>query len=541
QEFPQTSRFILPMILFVISLLFLFLPSFLSGIFSVEVAPSFSSSFQVAQQSISDSSLMFGSGPGTYAIDYAKFAPADINASNFWDVRFDRAGSHLLTILASWGIVGALLLVLFLVSLFALSIKELVSKREHDEWKMTFVAFSGWLVLAFSMFVYSSNFTLTFMFWFLSAVLASQIGPTIRQWEFSKNPRFGLMTAFLFVVVNVVLLTMVFMSVSRYAAEVSFAKAVQSDRTNAPIDSIIKELDTAARLNKLSDVYYRNLGNALLVKAGEMLEDPEMDTSTLKEVIGLSINAAKRSTEISPSNVVNWHLLGDVYREVSPIVANADLFSISAYQNATLLAPNNPKYRTALARAYLVRAESLATLLGSEDEVVVAEADTKMQEAYSLAVLELEKAISLKSDYAAAHYYLSIAYERQGNLGEAISKMEAVRSVAYNDIGVALQLGLLYLRQGKTTEARIELERAVSIAPNFSNAMWYLSYVYEQEGDLQKAIEQIEKIRELNPENPLIDQRLSDLQNGFVAQTLPEPLEEDSENIVEEIQEVIAE
>ncbi|MBU0613834.1 hypothetical protein KJ766_00935, partial [Patescibacteria group bacterium] len=61
QEFPQTSRFILPMILFVISLLFLFLPSFLSGIFSVEVAPSFSSSFQVAQQSISDSSLMFGS------------------------------------------------------------------------------------------------------------------------------------------------------------------------------------------------------------------------------------------------------------------------------------------------------------------------------------------------------------------------------------------------------------------------------------------------------------------------------------------------
>ncbi len=534
QEFPQTSKFVLPMILFVISLLFLFIPSFIGGKLGVEISPSYQSSFSIATQTLSDSSVLFGSGPGTFSIDYSKFAPLDINATDIWDIRFDRSGSHAMTLFATYGFVGIFVLLVLLLSIGLLALKQLLIEKEHDEWKMTFVTFSGWLVLVFGFFFYSSNFTLSFLLWLFSAILISQVGPSIKQWEFKQSPRFGLLTAFLFVVVNVALLTVVFVSVSRYAAEISYAKALSSDQANAPIDEIIIDLDKAASLNKLSDVYYRNLGNALLKKAGEILNDESPDMNVFGEVIRMSINVSQRATELSENNVVNWHLLGDVYREVAPIVQGADLFAINAYEKAVSLSPNNPKYKTALARAYLVRTDKLTQLLASEDEEVVKDAESKINESIDLAVQNLEKAIEVKADYAPAHYYLAVAYERQGNLEDAILRMEAVRSVAPRDIGVAMQLGLLYLRQGKIDYAQLELERAISIAPNFSNARWYLSYVYEQNGDLDAAIVQVEMVREINPDNPLIDQRLSDLRGGAVGVDLPAPLEEDDGEIVED-------
>lgn len=532
-EFSNPSKFVLPMLIFVISILFLFLPSFINGKFAVEVSPSFKASFGIARSSLSDTSWLFGSGPGTYVMDFAKHKPIEINQTQLWDSRFDRSTSHLLTLLPTVGLVGLVLFLAFIGLLKAAALKTLITEKVHDEWKMTFVAFAGWSVLAFGMIVYSSNFTLSFLFWLLSAILASQVGAKPKQVAFSSSPRLGLLTTFMFVLVTVGMLTVMFVSVSRYSAEIAFAKAVRADRAGEGLDVVIEGLDSAARLNKLSDVYYRNLAHALLLKTGELLQDENSDPNLIQSYVSSSINSARRATDISPSNVVNWSMLGDIYREVAPLVGNADVFAIASYQKATELAPTNPKYHVSLGQAYIVRAGQLSALVESEDEEFANQAKEAMDESLNLAVETLTKAVELKQDYAPAYYYLAIAYDRQGNITEAVARMETLRNAYPLDVGIAFQLGILYLKQGKTDLAQIEFERAVEISPNFSNALWYLSVVYEQEGNLDGAVEILERIKVINPENELVTQRLDRLRAGGAGDSFPEPIEEGTDDITD--------
>ncbi|MDP2631717.1 MAG: tetratricopeptide repeat protein [Candidatus Uhrbacteria bacterium] len=528
-EFPETSRFVLPMILFVAAILFLFMPGVLGSRYPVEVSPSYSASLSIAKNTLSDTSWLFGSGPGTFVMDYAKFKSADLNNTAFWDVRFDRSSSHILTLLATFGTVGTLLFVLIILSLAGAALNMLLKKQPHDEWKMTFVAFSSWTVVTVGLLLYSSNMTLMFLFWLFSAVFVSQVGTALTEYAFSKSPRLALLTAIMFVMVTVGLLTVMFVTASRYSAEITFAKAVSADQAGESLDDIIVNLDTAARLNKMSDIYYRNLAHALLLRTAEIVDDPDVSAEVVKAYVGSSINSGKIATELSPANVVNWTLLGDIYREFAPLVGNADTFSIASYKMAVELAPTNPKYYSALGRAYLVRADQLSLLTSSEDATFASDAANARAEALTQAVNTLLTAISLKSDYATAHYYLALAYERQGNLSEAIARMEALSNANPLDIGIGFQLGLLYLQQGKNDLAQTELERIVTIAPSFSNARWYLSAVYEQAGDLDSAIAQVQAIKELNPENTLVTERLAKLEEGNANEELPEPLEEGEE------------
>lgn len=541
QEFPHTISFVLPMVLFVVALLFLFLPSFVTNKFPVEIAPSSSATWAISTGALKDTSWLFGSGPGTFVMDYTKFKPEEVNATRLWDTRFDRGTSQVLTMLGTFGIVGTALFILFLISLATMSLKTLITEKTHDEWKMTFVTFAGWSVLVFAQFVYASNFTLSFLFWILSAVLVSQIGREVKHISFQTSPRGALLTTFLFVLVTVGLLTAIFVSSSRYAAEIAFAKAVQSDRTGDEIDEIIMDLDTAARLNKWHDGYYRNLSSALLVKSGQLLQEENPNTEALRQFVELTIRTAQRAVDISPNYVVNWSTLGDIYRELSPLVGASDLSAIESYERAIELAPSNPKYRVAQARAYLVRAEDLAKYLDVEDTETADKAAIERDAALNSAIERLQEAIQLKPDYGPAHYYLALAYERQGNLAEAIAAMERLRETNQFDVGIHFQLGLLYLKQGKNDLAQTSLERAVEIAPSFSNARWYLSAVYEQAGDLDKAIEQVEAIQQLNPDNTLVDQRLERLKDGMVQDEIPEPLEEGDGGITEVDEPVVVE
>jgi cytochrome c-type biogenesis protein CcmH/NrfG len=460
-------------------------------------------------------------------MDYAKHRPIEINQTQFWDVRFDRGSSQILTMLATFGLIGTGLFLTFIVSLMLLSLKMLITERVHAEWKMTFVAFSAWLVLVFGIFTYSSNFTLSFLFWILSAVLLSQTGKKIQVWEFSKNPRFALLTAFLFVLVNVGLLTVMFVSVSRYASELTFANAVQADHDGEGIDAVLAGLETATKLNKLSDIFARNLAHARLLKIGEELQNPAVNPADLASLVEGSYLEAERAVSLSPNNVVNYSLLGDIFRELAPLASNADILAIQAYTQAIELSPSNPKYQVALGRAYLARVDQLAILVESEDKELAGQAEDAQEESLTLAVESFEKAVELKPDYASARYYLSLAFVRQGNLSDAIAGMESVAAGNPNDVGIAFQLGLLYLQQGRSDLAQASLERAVAIAPNYSNARWYLAAVYEQEGDIEAAIEQIQAVLDLNPENEAVEARLDRLKAGpDEVEDIPVPLDE---------------
>ncbi len=558
QEFPNPRRLALPLVVLFVSVLLLFLPTPLRLNLPVVVSPSYGASFDITKAALSSSTsnLLFGTGPGTYLYDYLAYKPATVNASQFWSLRFDRAKSEILTSAATLGVVGSILWLALMVWVAVKAIGRLVFERDHEEWKMTYVMFIGWAVLLLTHLLYSSNFTMSFLLWGFTGLLASQV--CLKTWksDFSTSPRLGLGTSFAFAVVAVAVVASLFITGSRYAAEVAFAKAVAIDRSQeGTIDEVILSLNRAVAFNSLSDVYQRNLSSAYLIKARDLIsasagiERTSEQTQAIVDAVELSINAAARATAIEPNYASNWIVRGSLYRDVMSFAQGAEDLAAQSFLNAIQLEPNNPVNRTNLGRVYLTVADRARALKSAEDEELAAQATAQEATLLSSAEQVFNEAIGLKSDYLPAHYYLAATYERQGKLEQAGARLAALRNNNPADIGLAFQLTQLLIRLQRYDLAKPELERIVGLSPNHSNALWYLASMYEVDGERGKAIAAIERVVEINPDNDLAQDRLDRLLAGERTIVLPEPIqpgqsgatEVDEGEVVEEPEEEVVE
>ena len=543
QEFPNPRRFALPLVVLFVSVLLLFLPSPLKLNLPVVVSPSYGASWDITVQSLSSSAsnLLFGTGPGTYINDYLAFKPVSVNASQFWSLRFDRAKSELLTTIATMGVVGSLLWLALMTWIAVKAVGRLVFERDHEEWKMTYVVFVGWTILLLTHLLYSSNFTMTFLMWGFTGLLASQVSRKVWKSDFSTSPRLGLGASFAFAIVAVGVVASLFITGARYAAEVAFAKAVAIDQSEeGTIDAVIGELNRAVAFNGLSDVYQRNLSSAYLIKAREIIaatagadERTPEETQSIVDAVSASVNAASRATDIEPNSVSNWAVRGTIYRDLMSFAQGAEDLSAQSFQNTIALEPKNPANFTSLGQVFLTVADRARSLKSAEDKELAAQASEQETTLLTSSEQAFLSAITLKSDYLPAHYYLAAVYERQGKLEQAAARLVALRNNNPADIGLAFQLTQMLIRLQRYDIATQELERIVGINPSYSNALWYLASMYEINGDQDKAIETVAKVVDLNPENQLARNRLSRLEAGESTTTIPEPIQDGQEGATE--------
>lgn len=538
-EFGKANRFIVPLVILVISIFMFFLATPLKLNLPVVVSPSYSASFDVAKETLSEGPLrlIFGSGPGTFVFDYAKYKSEAVNQSILWGLNFDRAKSQVLTTLATLGLLGLVLWLALVVIIGLKALGRLLKEREQDEWKVTYVLFASWAALVLAHLLYSSNMTLTFLFWALTGLLASQVTLKVKETDFVSSPKLGLVFSFAFVLVSVGVLATLFVTGQRYASEVAFAKAVRLDRADAPTEEVVAQLGQAVSLNNLSDVYYRNLSQALLLRARDVITMATADGSdidaneaaVIQQLVKATIASADRAAALSPSNVSNWVQRGNVYRDVLLVVSGAEDVAAASYLKTIDLEPKNPLHPTNLGRLYLMVADRARSMKGSENKEMAAAAVGAEKNALVSAEQYLNQAAILKADYAPAHYYLAAVLERQGKLAEATARMAALRDYRPLDVGLGFQLAMLYIRLENYDLAQRELERVVGLAPNYSNALWYLASMYEIKGGLTKAISQIEKVAELNPDNQAVQTRLGKLKAGELTTKIPSPVEEGEE------------
>lgn len=533
-SFPESRRFALPLFILLVSVLLIFVRTPLALNLPVVVSPSYSSSWNISKDVLSEGipRLLLGSGPGTFAFDYSKYRTNDVNGTIFWNLSFDRSKSHAITALATYGVVGTVLWLLVMLAVASLSLARLLTDRDSEAWKMTYVTFSGWAVLFVSHLVYSSNLTLSFLLWGLTGLLAAQAVKGVKETDFARSPRMGLGFSFAFVVVAVGVLGTLFVTGNRYAAEVAFAKAVLLDQSGGDMKEVINELGVAVSHNSLSDVYYRNLSSALLVQARNEIasagttELTADQRTTVSNYVSAAVNASKRATDIEPNNVSNWVVRGAIYRDVMSFVTNAEDFAAATFQQANILEPGNPSHLVNLGRIYLAVADRATQLKSAENAELAATAAKSETDQLASAEQAFIVGIQLKPDYAPAHYYLAATYERQGRLQDAVTRLAAVRNTAPNDIGLGFQLAMLYLRVENYDAARVELERVVALSPQYSNALWFLASLYEIKGEQQKAIAAVQIVANLNPNNQAVTSRLSRLQAGETTTRIPGPVED---------------
>jgi len=534
-DVPDVGRLTLPFLLTAFALLFLFwFPSPFHLRVPMEIAPNHRASWQIAVETAKQAPLL-GSGPGTFAFDYVRLRPLEMNQTAFWNVRFDRPASFFLLLPGTVGVLGTVAWLAFVVAVLVAAAGRVLRGRTEES-SQVLVAGTAWIALLAASFLYSFNITLLLLFFLLAGLIASQtLGAPVPK-KFGQSPRLGLMLSFGFILVSVAAVTVMFVSGQRYAADLAFARAIRADRQRAPLTDVIRQLDRAATFNRFDDVYYRNLAQALLLKTAEdiaAIQDlpslrPE-DAQRIRALTAASVNAAVRATELSPRNAQNWAVRGALYRELVSLVPGAGDFAVASLSEAVRLEPNNPAAVTELGRAHLAIAEWERQLAETPDEAAAAEARQRADEQYASAIRQFERATELKADYSPAHYQLAIVYERQGELDEAIGKMESVARYNQTDVGVAFQLGMLYLRRAgddDAVRAQAAFEYAVQLAPAFSNARWFLATIYEQQDKVDQAVEQIQKVAELNPGNELVQTRLERLRQGTTSPAIPPTVEE---------------
>lgn len=537
KEIRDPRAFLLPMFLLVTSVVMALgfrLP--MVPVVPTEVTLSHASSLGIAEAVLGGSSAALGSGPGTYAFDYAQLRDPAVNATPMWAHRFDRAASFGETVAASLGLVGLIAWSLFLLVFFVSAVIRIAVAKSYRAWATVLVDFSAWLVFAVAAFLYPGNVTFVFFLFVLAALMTNQPEPKAASRSFAASPRLGALFAASTVLASVALLAVVFVAAVRFASDAALAKAVENSGRDADTATVVADLGRAVSLNRFNDAAERDLAQALTLRASEEMGgltdistvSPEM-RAYVQALSAAAIDASVRATELSPREALNWLSRAVVYRAFIPLIDEAGDFAVIAGRRAIALEPSNPSDHIELGKTFLAIGESLRESTVSTDSAVAADAKQKLADALANAESAFNAAIALKPDDSSAHYQLSLTYDREGRLSDAISKMESVKKYNPIDVGVAFQLGLLYLRRDAKDDlalAQKELERAVELTPSYSNARWFLATIYEKQGNVNGAIEQVSKVLEYNPGNEIVSQRLERLKSGEGTVDVPTAIDE---------------
>jgi len=504
------------------------LPKFLPVTqFPTEVSISQGAEIGIAKNSLKNiKNLFLGSGQSTFIFNFLKFKPIDINKTLFWNVRFQAGVSEILDRLITTGVLGVLSLFFLLGTILWVALKSFIKKSKKEapddlvvgmddssgeeiitekDGFVSICIFSSFLILVFGQFSYPVNFSLLFLFWFLIGIFVS-LNSKAR-----KRAKSSVLISVSLTLVFILGITLSFLLIKNYQAEKWYLSGLNSQLEGRTEDAI-SDLKKASDLSPKVDTYWRDISQFYLMRLSEISQNQGLTAEEFavksQELVNEATNAAKKATDVSPQNSINWINKGSIYRDLTSQFlgsGNWDSEAISSYYKASQLEPTNPQIFTEIGQLFVQESDILRQSNGEEE---------KINENLNKAKENFEMALNLKSDFAPALFQLALVFQREGKTKEAIEKMEETKLIALLDPLVSFQLGILYQNEGKTDLAKSEFERAIWLNPDYSNARYFLGQIYAKEGEKEKAIEQFEWIEKLNPEEEEIKTILKNLREG---------------------------
>lgn len=529
-------RLVVPCLLLATAGLFMLIKTPINLKVPVVVSPSMTTSWSIAYQTLQQNLVrtLFGSGPGSYDLDYARYRPVEINNTIFWNTRFDRAQIHPLTVLTTAGVIGFMAWIFCVFMFAAIGLKNLHRSRQAPTWPIDYVLVVGFMSVLGLLLLTPVNMSITVLFWCLGGLVVSGAASQTRKLNFTAAPRTAMVMTGGFTLFVAMGCLVVFTLMSSYSAEIAFAKAARLNAEGANPEQLIEQMVKAVARHDANAVLERNLATAYLSLAGqvvgESLADKDFsheDKQRLVAVADAAVRAAARAAVLGEHDSANWAINGLIYRELMPFIQNAENYAASMYAKALELEPNNPAYQTDFGRVYLAVADRAQDLQERDDldNQAMATAVANEVENLRLAVENLERAVQLKPDYAPAHYYLAATYERQGRLDETALHLAGLTKTQPRDLGLSFQLGIIYLKQKNLDAAEAEFERALKLYPDYSNAMWYLAAIKANNNDSQAALELLRRILVLNPDNQAVKDSILNLETGGTSSADPGPID----------------
>jgi len=197
-----------------------------------------------------------------------------------------------------------------------------------------------------------------------------------------------------------------------YASEYIFQQSLSTNN----LKDVYEKMRVAVSYNPYNERMRTNFSQVHLLiantVAGKATKDEkgqpklsETDRQTVSQAIQAAIDEAKAVVSLNPNKATNWELLATVYRSIVGVVQGADSWTVSAYQRALVLDPQNPTYRVALG----------GVLYGFKQ--------------YDDASRMFEQAVGLKPDWPNAQYNYAWSMYQKGEFAKAATAMQTTVSL----------------------------------------------------------------------------------------------------------------
>lgn len=491
---------ILPIVLGVISLLFIINPNIsatrgtlgdaVASAFKIDnsnVRPSLSATLNISKAVLSEVALL-GSGPNTFGNDWLIHKPLDINATPFWAVAFPFGIGFIPTQIATTGILGTALWLLFFVFFIGLGIKVLGHIPESRAERFTLI--STFLIALFlwtASFFYVPSATvllLAFLFSGIFVAMNRKIGtiPT-KKILLGESSQISLASVLVLIFITIGAFYLGWVGVERTISALHWKKAIDLSNTEGvSLSSIEDELLKALEFSP-EDRHYIALSRLNFTKAQTIASAAsvsEENQALFQESLAKSIQAARSAVTINPASYQNWVSLGMIYSALVPEplkVEGAYEHARFAYNEAMKKNPTNPELLLLLAQLELNN--------GS------------VEEARSL----IRNSVALKEDYANAYLMLASLEVREGNTSQAIVSTERLALLLPNNPGIFFELGFLKYSNNDYQGAIEALSHVLSLSPDYANAKYYLSLSLIEVGRLSEARTYLEDLSITNPDS----------------------------------------
>ncbi|MBX4190090.1 tetratricopeptide repeat protein [Candidatus Parcubacteria bacterium] len=514
----KISRFILPMTVVVLGVFLLLIKPNLpfKSKLPVEVAPSYSLSFKIAQ-SVLHEEFFTGYGPENFSMAFDKYGAKKLANTTFSSAQFFDSASELFNQIIQGGIVMGVAWVLVLWSLIQLFVYVVRHRSQVD--RNAAAVWASLIALGVAFCLYPFNLTLIFVFYAVAALsMLVEWGSDHKELHVEEHIALSLISSLGFIAGLILVLVGIYFGASRYIADIHYRNALGAK----DIHLAAGEIDKATEWNNQDDRYYRAAAQVSLGLLSQELAkkaDPQ-DTqrnTRIQNYLAAAINFSKQATQLNKKEAANWDNLGTIYQNLMGFVEGVDKLAETAYGAASQLRPGDASYSNKIGLLNITKADLIRQL--AKNNPSVAQSYGTVESALSAAEASFKRAIDMSNTFGLAIYNLGTVYERQGKLGEAIRELEKIAPFNNDAPDLLFELGLLYYRAGNKNKAFETLQRVLVLSPDFANAHWYLALIYEERKDTAAAISELEKILsvESNKNNQTVLQKLEQIRSGKVS------------------------
>ncbi|TSC71139.1 MAG: Tfp pilus assembly protein PilF [Parcubacteria group bacterium Gr01-1014_49] len=451
----------------------------------LNVRPSWQSTLAVGQN-VFATAPVFGTGPGTFGVEWLKYRDAALNSTVFWNVDFSSGIGFIPTSFVTTGLVGIVAWIAFFGLFLVLGLRMLILRAPQDAATRFFGIFSfiaSVYLFAIAIFGLPNTIVLALAFVFAGLFISSmRFAEGGQQWGiiFARSPRIGFVIVFSLTIVLLVSVIAAYSLVGHYIATSSLANAGTSFSAGS-LDDADRSAQNAISFAPSSAAYQIQAGVAstrLDQIAASTTMTPTEAQQAFQAALSGGINAALTATRLTPSDYQNWLALGNLYSKAVPLgVTGAYESAKTAYEKARELNPTNPQIPYILAQLDIAN----KNIKGAKENLKVA--------------------ITLKQDYTAAIFLLSQLEVQDGNVKEALAAALAAAYFTPNDPNILFQVGILRAAEGDFAGSVSALSASVAANPQFANARYFLSAVYAKQGNFKSALEQMQAIADMSADN----------------------------------------